>query len=270
MSQRKRTPTTPPVLGATALLVKLESAFDHLPVALARGAKYVLENPEKVVHQPLAELSSYAGTGEATMLRLCRELGFAGYTDFKIALSAELAVKNSRQPSAGVEADAVGRLANQLCASIHDTRALLQPNILERVAQRLKKATRVDVFGVGVSGLIAEMLGYRLLRAGCNAIAMKDPVLAHEVSTGLTSKSAVIAVSQSGSTTETINFVKTARAAGAFTMAITCHPRSALARSAQETLAMAGLKEPTFGGTITDVPRCVIVAEALALAIENA
>jgi hypothetical protein len=32
---------------------------------------------------------------------------------------------------------------------------------------------------------------------------------------------------------------------------------------------MARLKEPTFGGPITDVPRTVVVAEALALALEG-
>jgi DNA-binding MurR/RpiR family transcriptional regulator len=98
---------------------------------------------------------------------------------------------------------------------------MLPSDVVARVARRLRRSKRVDVFGSGVSGLIAEMLSYRLLRAGCNAIAMRDAVLAHEVSSGLDNTSAVIAISQSGSTPETIKFVQNARRAGAFSLAIT-------------------------------------------------
>ena len=252
----------------TALLLKLELSLDQFPIALARVAKYILENPEKVIHQSLAETSSYSGSGEATILRLCRELQFGGYTEFKIALSAELARKESFPRAAFSEEDDLDRIAAQLSHSIQDTRALLSQDVIHRVADRLRSATRVDVFGVGMSGLIAEMLSYRLLRAGCNAIALRDAVLAHEVSGGLNKKSAAIAVSQSGSTVETISFIRNARRAGSFGVAITCHPRSVLARAANETLIMAKLKEPSFGGPITDVPRAVVVAEALALAIQ--
>ena len=252
------------------LLVKLQSSLGHFPVALARAAKYILENPEKVVHQSLAEVSSFSGSGQATILRLSRELGFGGYTEFRIALSAELAVSATRLRDADPVADELDNVVAQINASTVDTRALLEPETIERCAARLKAARRIDVFGVGVSGMIAELLGYRLLRAGCNAITLRDAVLAHKVSGGLDTGAAAIAVSQSGSTPETINFLQNAHKTGAFTIAVTCHPRSALARGADETLIMARLSAASYGGPITDVPRAVVVGEALALAILTA
>ena len=62
--------------------------------------------------------------------------------------------------------------------------------------------------------------------------------------------------------------LKNARDRAAFTVAVTCHPKSPLARAADETLMMARLREPSYGGPITDVPRAVLVAEALAIAVE--
>ena len=77
-----------------ALLSRLDRTIDRYPGALARAAQYIVENPEKVVYQSLAELSDYAKAGQASIVRLCRELGFEGFTEFKLALSADLALRD--------------------------------------------------------------------------------------------------------------------------------------------------------------------------------
>ena len=252
-----------------ALLSRLDRTIDRYPGALARAAQYIVENPEKVVYQSLAELSDYAKAGQASIVRLCRELGFEGFTEFKLALSADLALRDARSPEAEGEPDPLSRLAGLLCTSITETRMLLEEARLRRIADRLADSHRVDLFGAGVSGMIGELIGYRLLRLGYNANALRDPVLAHEVSGGLGPRATAIAVSQSGTTAETVKFLKHARDAGAFTVALTCHPKSTLAKVARETLVMARLHEPSYGGPITDVPRAVLVAEALALALSE-
>lgn len=255
--------------GRSGVLVKLQSSIDHFPVALARAAKYILENPEKVIHQSLADLSSFSGCGQATIMRLCKELGFDGYTGFRIALSGDLAVSGTLSDAQARNDDELDQVVLQINQSVADTRALIDQQTLKTVAKRLKSAARIDVFGVGVSGVIADLISYRLLRAGCSAFALRDGVLAHEVSVGLGPKAAAIAISQSGSTPETIKFAQNAKKSGAFTLAITCRPRRGLAKIADETLVMAQLRAPSFGGPITDVPRAVMIAEALAAAIQR-
>ena len=91
----KRTRNGPTLARAESLLLRLQSAFDRYPNALVRAAQYILENPEKVIHQSLAELSTYSETGQASIVRLCQELGYDGYTQFKIALSADLALRGA-------------------------------------------------------------------------------------------------------------------------------------------------------------------------------
>jgi DNA-binding MurR/RpiR family transcriptional regulator len=102
------------------------------------------------------------------------------------------------------------------------------------------------------------------LRAGLNAHAIRDITLAHEVANGLTTSSAAIAISESGVTANTIDFLRVARSTGAFTLAITCNIRSPLAKQADAVLPMAKLKIPAYGGFINTVPRAVYLAEAMA------
>jgi DNA-binding MurR/RpiR family transcriptional regulator len=248
------------------LLQRLQSVFDRYPTALVRAAQYILENPEKVIHQSLAELSMYSETGQASIVRLCQELGFEGYTQFKIALAADVALRGvSGAPQGPTEP--LDQITDLLCDSIRRTRDLIEPQELDRAAAGLAQAMRIDLFGSGVSGMIADLFAYRLLRLGRHANSMRDAVLAHEISNGLGPGTAAIAVSQSGETPDTVKFLKFARDAGAFTLAITCHAKSPLAKAADATLRMARLKEPTYGGPISDVPRAILIAEALAVAL---
>ena len=258
-----------PYAGRPKLMVQLSDAIEQYPGALARAAMYILENPEKAVHQSLTELSEFASVGQASVVRLCQELGFDGFSQFKIALSGDLAEQRAHGARAAFdELDPMSGTAELLSDSIVETRRLIDEAALGRVAARLVGANRIDLFGTGGSGISAKLIEYRLLRLKCFANAMSDYELAHEVSTGLDRSSAAIAVSQSGTTPETVRFLKTARDAGAFTVAVTCHPRSVLTKSADEVLLMARLRQPTYGGPITDVPRTVMVAEAIAMAIE--
>lgn len=253
-----------------ALLLQLDQAQSGYPTALAKAARYVLENPELAIHQSVAELSGHAKVGQASVVRLCRELGFGGYTDFKLALAADLVKRrpDTTNAPAGIENE-LDVMAETLCRSILDTAGLLNRDMLEVAATRIRSATRVDLFGLGVSGMIAELIGYRLLRMGLTANAMRDPVLAHEVSAGLGPHAVAIAVSQSGTSTETVNFARTASEKGCFVIAITCQSKAPLARLSNAYLQMARLDQPSYGGPITDVPRAVLVGEALANAIEN-
>lgn len=246
-------------------LAQLSSVLDTLSPALARAAKYALENPEKLVRYSLREWSEYARVGEASIVRLCHLAGTNGFSDFRIAAAQELALRDAADATRpNVAAGHLDHLADGLARSIMETLTALDRATLEYVSKRLVAATRIDIFGSGVSGIVAELFSYRLLRAGLNAHTIRDPVLAHEVAHGLGDHAAALAISESGVTVGTVEFLRSARAAGAFTIAVTCNSASPLAGQADAVLIVAKLSLPAYGSTIATVPRTVLVAEAIA------
>ena len=187
-----------------ALLSRLEDAF-YLPSALARVAQYIVENPDKAVHLSLGELSARAQSGQASVVRLCRELGFSGFKAFKLALAADLALQQATRTNGGnLAPDPFDQASDLIARSIAQTRSLLDIGALGDIAGELHRATRINVFGSGVSGLVAEIFSYRLLRAGLNANTVRDIYILREVATELSSNSAAIAISQSGVSPETV------------------------------------------------------------------
>lgn len=251
------------------LLPRLEAAFS-LPSALARVAQYVFEHPEKVVRQSLIELSTHTNSGQASVMRLCRELGFKGFTDFKLTLAAELALENSAQiASESVGYEPVARASHDICRSVEATSQLLDPEVLAFVAAKLVAANHTSIYGSRESGLIAEIFNYRLTNAKLRVGISVDARLAQTAASNLDTKCAAIAISQSGVSSDTLEFAEMARHAGAFTIAVTCHPTAALGMTADIVLPMGRYAEPAYRYRIIDFPRAILVAEAIGLAVDK-
>ena len=94
----------------------------------------------------------------------------------------------------------------------------------------LRAARRIEVYGIGSSGPIAQDLAYRLLQLGRDAKVVSDSHI-QAVSAAMTdSSTAVVTISHSGSTRETVLATRLAREAGARTIGITKLGKSPLAR----------------------------------------
>ncbi|MDX0134182.1 SIS domain-containing protein [Sinorhizobium meliloti] len=253
----------------TPVLLKVEAALDY-PNALARVAQYVLENPKKAVRQTLGELSAASQSGQATIFRLCHELGFKGFTDFKLALAAEIG-QHETEPDRGVSlnANVLDDAVSLITRSVANTRQLLQPELLAHVAPLLLNAGHVNIYGSGDSGLAGEVLFHRLRRIGVRARVFANVGYAHEAAEAMTRDDAAIAVSQSGASPDTVEFLRRAHHAGAFSLAITCHPKSSLAKVSDVALQMARLPQPRLSEQMIALPRVVFIAEALAIAIAD-
>jgi DNA-binding MurR/RpiR family transcriptional regulator len=248
-------------------LPRIRQAIDEMPDALSRIGKYILDNPEKVVRSSLAELAVLAQSGEASVVRFCKQLGYSGFRDLKIAMTAELASRRTGRLKRMSGGGGLAPLASKLGNAINSTARDLDPDLLLRLAARLRTCRRIDIFGVGISGIVAEMAAYRLMRVGLIAQAFQDATLAHEVSTIFDASCVAIGISEIGLTPDTVRFLGRAKAAGAFTLAITARPQSPLTQQADAVLLAAAVDPPPVGGEMTAVPAKILVIEAIAGAV---
>ncbi|MEX2746268.1 MurR/RpiR family transcriptional regulator [Rhizobium mongolense] len=253
----------------TPILLKVEAALDY-PNALARVAQCVLENPKKAVRQSLGDLSAASQSGQATIFRLCRELGFKGFTDFKLALAAEIGHRGT-EPDRGVSltVNSFDEVVSLISRSVLSTRQLLQPELVASAAPLLLNARHVNIYGSGDSGLAGEVLFHRLRRIGVRVRVFANVGYAHEAAEAMTKEDAAIAVSQSGASPDTVEFLRRAHHIGAFSVAITCHPKSSLAKVSDVVLQMARMPQPGLSEQMIGMPRIVFIAEALAIAIAD-
>jgi DNA-binding MurR/RpiR family transcriptional regulator len=227
----------------------IRSELPRMSGSLRRVGEVVLADPAAATHGSAAELGRRTGTSQATVTRFCRALGLESYQQLLIGLAQELGREEGRErgaartaalgPRIGPEDDleqVIGVVAEADLRALRHTADLLDREALERAAQALARARRIDVYGVGGSGIVAEETQARLFGIGCAAQAWTQVHAAETSAALLTPSDAVVAVSHSGTTREVLEPLRLAADRGAATIAVTGDPRSPVAQAADVRL----------------------------------
>ena len=237
-----------------------------LTPALVRVARYASDNPDKVIYHTVTELAEASGASEASVIRFCRDLGYSGFQEFKLALAVDLASKPQERPTAPADSPRsdLELVVRHALTAVSDTGELLDEADITTAARRLLAASRVDLYGSGASGIVAQYFEYKLIRLGVDAHAHQDPHLAAMSASRLGRKDVAIGISSSGSIVDTVHSLNTAATAGAFTIAVTNRPKSPLTKHADLVLLSASPESPLTGGAIPSKISQLVVLEALA------
>lgn len=249
-------------------LGRMRARQDFLSPSLRRVTEYVLEHPESVVYQTITELADAVGVGEATVTRLCRKLGFPGFHAFKISLTLDHASTASEAwPQGDGTSDLAARATRQATSALEETRRVIDLQAVERIAQAIARAPRVDVTGQGNSSFTAQFFAHKLMRVGVAAFSHPDPHVAAVSAATLPPEGVLIGITRSGSTIDTVQALKLAGERGACTVAITNRASSPVTHFAREVLYTASPEGPLAGGAISSLTSQVLVLEVIYLAL---
>ncbi len=248
---------------ATGVLARLRATLPGLTPALGRIAEVALASPHKVLYSTVTELAEAASSSEGSVIRFCKDLGFSGFQDFKLALATDLAASQTAPRARNEPDNLVGEAVRHAQAAVRETGQLLELAAVEGVAARILAADRTDVYGVGASGMIAGYVHYKLLRLGLSVQIFTDPHLAAMSAVSLTEQSVAIGVSSSGSVIDTVAALRTARGTGAFTAALTNRAKSPLTAVSDVVLLASSPESPLTGGSVPSKIGQLLVLEVL-------
>lgn len=239
-------------------LVKLRALLPRLTEAEGRVAAYILQQPAAIPEMSITQLAEACGASEATVVRLARRIGLRGYQELRIRLSADLATGQPR-PGGDVEPtddlrSACRKLFTSAVQALEETLRVLDGDTLERVVEQVALARRIDLYGVGASGIVAMDAALKLMRIGLDAHAFTDPHLQATSAALLGPEDVAVGISHSGSTKDTVDALRVARASGAFTVAVTGFGPSPITRVADAVLPVVAreplLREAATGSRI--------------------
>ncbi len=235
-------------------LASLRSLGGHMTPALRKIADYVLDNPEKLLYQTVVEVAEGSGSSEASVIRFCRDLGFSGFQEFKLALASDLAaspVGLGPQDNPQTPEEALEYVTHHCKQALEDTCRLVDLKLVTKAVNLILKAQRIDIYGVGASGVTAQDFAYKFMRLGYATQAYPDPHMAAMAAATLDKRSLAIGITRSGTTIDTVKAVEIARRSGAATIAITQRTKSPVARFADVVLVTSVSESPLTGGSVT-------------------
>ncbi|GGK41180.1 transcriptional regulator [Deinococcus malanensis] len=252
--------------AASGAVIRIRQQATNLSPTLQRVAAYVSGHTESVMHMTITELATAALVSEATVTRLCRKLGFAGFHAFKIALASDVAGRDTQHPDE-TGLDPGVHLMRQTCLTLENTLQLSNPRALTQVALAIDRAPRVDLTGQGNSGLVAQYFSHRLMRLGITAVAHTDPHIAAVSISTIPSDGVVIGISSSGSTIDTVQHLRLARAQGHYTVALTHRASSPVTRYADTVLFTAAQEDPITDSVLATLSSQTLMLEFLYTAL---
>jgi RpiR family carbohydrate utilization transcriptional regulator len=206
-------------------IARLKSALPNLPTAARRLASVIVDQPNAIVEMSIADLAKAARVSEGSVIGLCQQMGAKGFPELKIAIAREIGSSRELLHEDIVRdddtVDVIAKIASSHRTAIEDTVKVLDPAAVDRAAKLLRKAKRIEVYGIGTAAPIAEDAAYRFLRLGLDARAMVDSH-AQAISAAFTGPDvATITISHSGRTRETLMATRLAKEAGARTICVT-------------------------------------------------
>ena len=254
------------MLNAARTLTTLRGMLPGLSPVLKRIATYVVANPEALIYHTVTELAEQTNSSEGSVIRFCRELGFSGFQELKLSVAVAL----NSEPDGSLYGDASSEAAEPLegiarraISALHETVRLHDAQATDEVAERILSASRVDIYGVAASAIVGQYFAYKLLRLGLAVQAFDDPHLAAMSASNLDARAVAVGISSSGSTLDTIHALRTAREAGAFTVAVVNRIKSPMHRVAMRSLLASPPESPLTGGDTMSKISQMMVLEAV-------
>ncbi len=244
------------------LLVRLRSNIEPLSKKLRIVADYVLENANEVQYQTITDLARNTETSEATVVRLCRDMGYKGYSDFRMALAVDLSQSQDRKPKE-IDGDICDVSAKSAAASLLDTAELVDRKVLNRICELVHKADFISCVGVGASSIVGRYLAFRLLRIGKKVTMYEDTHLAAMNAVRSQGGDLWFALSSSGSTREVIHAVKQAHVRNVPVVALTNVSHSPLTAICTELLVAARPEGPLTGGAFSSKVGALLLVDVL-------
>ncbi|HYG42908.1 MAG TPA: MurR/RpiR family transcriptional regulator [Bordetella sp.] len=214
-----------PQAAPPAMLARIEGLLPAMGPATQRIGEFVIRHPAQVVHMSVSEVAEKTESSEGSVIGFCKMVGATGFQQLKIALAQEIVrpvqyIHEDLAPedSAGT---VVAKIFQSNIQALQETASMLDTQALQQAVQILAQARRIEIYGIGSSATIAEDAHYRMLRIGLNATAVTDSHV-QAISASLAGPDvAVLTISHSGSTHETVLATRLAKEAGARTICIT-------------------------------------------------
>lgn len=220
-------PVQKPVENA---LTRIRLAYPTMAKGAQRIADFVLSQPSEVVGMSVTELADATAVSEGSVINFCRGIGLSGFQQMKLSLAQELVqpVQFIHEDLArGDDVDTIRRkVFHSGIQALRDTISVLEPEALTNAMQILRAAKRIEIYGIGSSAPIAEDAYYRMLRIGLDARVVVDSHIQAISASRCTPDVAVLTISHSGATHETVAATRLAHEAGARTIVITNFARS--------------------------------------------
>jgi len=211
------------------MLERIKSTLSSLAPAEQRVGKLLLSDPRTFSTLPVTELAERASVSKPTVVRFCRSMGYEGLSDFKLKLAGSLSEGvpfihrnvGAQDSSNDVLVKVIDNTVTAFLKYRNDASSAQIDKAAEAIAFTHKKGKRLEFFGVGNSGIVAQDAQHKFFRLGFHTISHSDGHMQIMSASLLGPGDCLVVFSNSGRTRDLLDSCEIAKKNGATTIVVT-------------------------------------------------
>ena len=208
-----------------SLFSRIQALLADLPPSERRVAELVLHRPVDVVSAPISQIAVMAKVSQPTVIRFCRRLKFPGLPGFKLKLAGDLGAGipfvHARLTPGDDLGHLIGKVFDSALSGLVRGRDALRPERLAQAVETLDRASRIECYGLGNSGVTAQDAQMKLFRLGTPTVACIDSQMQRVAAVLLPADAVALIISNSGRTRSLLEVAALVRRSGATVIALT-------------------------------------------------
>lgn len=240
------------------VITQIKSTYSSLTKSEQKVGEFILNNIEKIAYMSVTEVAKNCSVGEATVLRFCRRLGYNGFHGFKRGI-IDIVQEEKKVDTTKIDDEVFDEMSTML----EHTLQVQNLDTINNVAEEIKKANNIFIYGLGLSRLCAKAAEIRLSFLGYRVYAFEDKHIQLLKANLVSEDDVVIGLSVSGSTRETVRSVEIAKENGATVIGITNYNPSPLADLSDYVLLSASKEVMETGTTLVTLTSQIFIVEQI-------
>ncbi|MEN9305955.1 MAG: hypothetical protein RLY76_1223 [Actinomycetota bacterium] len=252
------------------LLELIQSQIKNFHASEVAIANCVLKDPNKIASMNITQLANHSKTSVSSVVRFSKTVGFRGFPEFKMALVGDLSWKSAKQIDTELldggitTTDSLSEIIKKITFSdsraIEATASQIDIKTFEKVIKLFETSRTIGLFGLVSSGFVALDFQAKLNRLSKSAIAWTDFHSAMTSIALLKKGDVLVAISHSGSTSDTIDVMQEFKNRGVSIVLITNSIRSTAVDIA-DLVIYTSATETTFrsGATASRIAQLTVV-----------
>lgn len=213
------------------MIGKIQLVYDVLSKSDKMVADFFLEHQKDIINMNIQQVADGAGTSSASVSRFVQKVFGMSFADTKIefAMNVKIEEDQGTRFEWSLDYEQVPKaLLNSMNSVFEDTLRMNKISDLWEIAGVLAEAETIYLFGLGLSGIVAQDFAQKMVKLNKKAVYVHDSNFATINASLCNERDVVVAISNSGVTREVLVPARKAKKRGAKLVAISGSIKSIL------------------------------------------
>ena len=199
------------------MLSKLSmNIINSLTISELDVLRFLDNNREEIQDLSIQKLASQRFVSTATIMRLCKKIGFSGYSELKYYLKEE-----SRKQQIDIETLTFSDLVHKNKETIVETSKLIKEEEVNKIVDAMLKAKNIHFFGKGLNNVVLTYVSKMLMTSGVPNFIYDDTHIAYLAAETMDTDDILFVASLTGNTHQVTRTAQIAKSRSACVVTIT-------------------------------------------------